>query len=129
MASANTAASLPMKSLLRHVVLLLAFADRGNRGFREGLDFGRIEPHRAGAFHGRHHPVENRLHDEDLLFGDAEQIVVVRTAFDDAACGAVEIGGFIDDDGRIARPGDDRPLGLLHGRLGDARPAGDDEQD
>ena len=42
--------------------------------------------------------------------------------------GAVQVGRFVDDDGRIARPGDDRPLRLLHGRPGHGRPAGDADQ-
>ena len=48
--------------------------------------------------------------DEDFLLGDAEQVVVVRAALNDAAGGVVEIGRFVDDDRRIARPGDDGPL-------------------
>ena len=87
-----------------------------------------FEPHGAGPLHGRHQPVEYLLDGEDLLLGDAEQVVVVGAALDDAAGGAVEVGRFIDDDGRIARPGDDRPLRLLHGRPGHARPAGDADQ-
>ena len=45
-----------------------------------------------------------------------------------AAGGAVEIGRFVDDDRRIARPGDDRPLAAVHGRPGDGRSAGDADQ-
>ena len=63
-----------------------------------------------------------------MFVGDAEQVVVEGGTLDDRAGGAVEVGGFIDDDGRIARPGDDCPLGLLEGRLGHARPAGDANQ-
>ena len=72
--------------------------------------------------------IENLLDGEDLLLGDAQQVVVVGAALDDAAGGAIEVGRFIDHHRRIARPGDDRPLGLLHGRPGHGRPAGDADQ-
>ena len=42
-----------------------------------------------------------------------------------AAGGAVEIGRFVDDDRRIARPGDDGPLAAVQRRPGDGRAAGD----
>ena len=54
--------------------------------------------------------VEDGSDGEDLLLGDAQQVVVVGTALDDRAGGAVEVGRFIDDHGRIAGPGDDGPL-------------------
>ena len=84
-----------------------------------------FEPHRAGPLHGGHHRVEHLLDDEHLLLGDAQEVVVVAAALDDRPGGAIEVGGFVDDDGRVARPGDDRPLRLLHGRPGDAGAAGD----
>jgi mannose/fructose/N-acetylgalactosamine-specific phosphotransferase system component IIC len=37
-----------------------------------------------------------------LLLGDAQEIIVVGAALDDASRGAVEVGGFVDDDRRIA---------------------------
>ena len=58
--------------------------------------------------------------DEHFLLGDAQQVVVVGGAEDDRAGGAVQVGRFIDDDGRVARPGHDRPLRLPHGRPGHA---------
>ena len=42
--------------------------------------------------------------------------------------GAVQFGRLVDDHGRIARPGDDGPLGLLHGGPGHGRPAGNADQ-
>ena len=54
--------------------------------------------------------------DEDFLLADAEQVVVVRAALDDRAGGAVEVGRLVDDDRRIARPGDDRPACALAAR-------------
>ena len=56
------------------------------------------------------------------------RLFAVGPPLDNTACGAVEIGGFIDDDGRIARAGDDRPLLLLHRRLAHSRTAGDANQ-
>ena len=72
--------------------------------------------------------VENGADDEDDFFTDAEQVVVERTAFDDAAGGAGEVGGFIDDDDGISRAGADRALAGFHRRIDDRRAAGDGEQ-
>ena len=94
----------------------------------QGVDLGavsRTAPARSIAAIMR---VEDLFDDEDFLFGDAQQVVVVGAALDDRAGGAIQVGRFIDDDRRIARPGDDRPFRLLHGRAGDGRPAGDAEQ-
>ena len=99
-----------MKSLAGDVVLVVPFADRGDRHLGQRVDLAGVQPHGAGPLHRGHHRVEDLVDDEDFLLGDAEQIVVVRAALDDRAGGAVEIGRFIDDDRRIARPGDDRPL-------------------
>ncbi len=66
--------------------------------------------------------------DEDFLLGDAEQVVVVGAAVNDRPGGVVEIGRLVDDDRRIARPGDDRPLADLQRRPGDGRAAGDADQ-
>ena len=57
--------------------------------------------------------IEHLADDEHFLLGDAEQIVVVGGALDDRTGGAVQVGRFVDDDGRIARPGDDCPLARL----------------
>ena len=77
---------------------------------RQRVDLAGVQPHGAGPLHRRHHLVEDAGDDEHFLLGDAQQVVVVRAAVNDAAGGVVEIGRFIDDDRRIARPGDDRPL-------------------
>ena len=74
------------------------------------VDLRRIQHISAGHFHLFEKLVENAVNAEDLLFTDAEKIVVVRRAFDDGRRGILEAGRFIDDDWRISRPGDDRPL-------------------
>ena len=55
--------------------------------------------------------IENGGDIKDFLLTDAKQIVVVTCARDDGTCRVVEIGSFIDDHRRIARSGDDSPLG------------------
>ena len=62
---------------------------------------------------------------EDFLLADAEEVVVVGAALDDRLGGVVQVGGLIDDDRRIARPGDDRPLLGSQRRPRDGRAAGD----
>ena len=71
------------------------------------LAFSRTAPARSIAANILSNTVAD---DEHFFLGDAEQIVVVRAALDDASRGAIQIGRFIDDHRRIARPGDDRPL-------------------
>ena len=76
------------------------------------------EPHGAGPLHGGQHARRTlRLDDEDFFLGDAQQVVVVGRAGDDGPGGAVEVGRFVDDDRRIARPGDDGPLAAAAWRL------------
>ncbi len=54
--------------------------------------------------------IEDAGDGEDFLLADAQQVVVVGAAGDDRPGGVVQVGGFIDDDRRIARPGDDGSL-------------------
>ena len=68
-----------MKSLAGHVVLVLAFADRGDGHFRQGVDLAGVQPHGAGPLHRGQHRVEHFGDDEHFFLGDAEQIVVVRS--------------------------------------------------
>ena len=84
----------------------------------------RKPPCRLIGFHER---VEDLGDGEDLLLADAEQVVVERRPGDDRLGGVLEAGGRVDDDRRIARPGDDRPLLAGEGGPGDRRPAGDDQ--
>ena len=88
----------------------------------------RVEPHGLVARHGVHHLVEDRGDDEDFLLADAQQVVVVGRAGDDRAGGVVEVGGLIDDDRRIARPGDDGALRAAQGGPADGGAAGDAQQ-
>ncbi len=96
------------------VVLVVAhFDDRlaGQLG-----DLCRVEFNRAGASHRRHHRVEDAFDDEDFLFGDAQQVVVVRTPLDDALGGVVQIGRLVDDHRRVARAGNDRSFAAVQRR-------------
>ena len=98
------------KILGRSVVFVLAFADLDDRVLRERFDLAGVQPHRAGPLHRLQHAVENAGDNENFFFGDAQQIVVVGPAANNASGGVVEIGRFIDDNGWIARTGDDCPL-------------------
>ena len=111
--------------LVGDVVLVLALADRGDRQLRELVDLRRVEPHGAVALEGGHQLVARRRDAEHFLLGDAQQVVVVGGALDDALRGVVEVGRFVDDDRRIAGAGDDRPLAAVERRAGDGRAAGD----
>jgi hypothetical protein len=102
-------------------VLVFAFADLDDRIFGKRFDLATAEPHSAGPLHCGHHRVEDAIHDEDFLFGDAKQVVVVRAALDDRAGGVVEIRRLVNDNGRITRPGDDCPLTGFERRAGDRR--------
>jgi hypothetical protein len=62
------------------------------------------------------------IDDEHFLLGDAQQVVVVRGALDDAAGGAVQVGRFVDHHRRIAGPGNDRPLAAVQRRSSHAGP-------
>ena len=64
--------------LAGHVVPLVAFAGLDDGGGGQPVDFAAVEPHGAGPLHGLHHRVEDLVDDEDLLLGDAQQVVVVR---------------------------------------------------
>ncbi len=66
--------------------------------------------------------------DECFFLVGADDVVVERCAEHDVAAGLVQIGRFIDDDRRVARPGADRPLAAFHRRFDDASPAGDNDQ-
>src|SRR5690606_23326799 len=69
--------------------------------------------------------VKHAIDNEDFLFADAQQIVVVRTAANDRLSRSIEIGRFINDDRWIARAGDDRALAAVEGRSSDRGAAGD----
>ena len=127
-ARASTAASLPMKSLFATSCFVLALADRGDGRLRQASISAAFEPHGAGPLHGGHQSIEDLLDDEDLLLRRCTAGCCRRRRLDDAAGGAIEVGRFVDDHGRIARPGHDRPLRLLHGRPGHGRPAGNADQ-
>ncbi len=73
---------------------------------------------------GGHERVEHLFHHEHFFFADAQQIVVVRGTFDDAARGAIDLSRFIHYHGRVARPGAHGALAHLHGRFDHARAAG-----
>ena len=80
-------------------------------------------------FHGRHHCFENGLNYKNLFFCDTQQVVVKRGPSNDRCRGPIKIGCLINDDWRVARAGNDRPLtgskrGSTNGRsAGDANQA------
>ena len=94
----------------------------GECGPGEPLDGLAVQLERACAAHGGDERVGDRGDDEDLLFADAEQVVVESAALDDAFGGVVEIGGFVDDDGRIAGPAGDDALAGFGGSFDTAAP-------
>src|ERR1051326_287429 len=66
--------------------------------------------------------------DERLFLVGADDGVVGRGAEDDVARGLVEVGGLVDDDGRIAGAGADRALAAEHRLADDVGAAGDDDE-
>src|SRR5262249_58727724 len=62
---------------------------------------------------------------EDLLLPNAKEVIVVGTPLDEGAGGVVEVGGLVDDEGRIARAGDDGTLGTSESGAADGGAAGD----
>ena len=114
--------------LAGHLVAVGPFAGPDNRLCRQRVDLRGIEPGGASPPHRLHHPVEHTRHDEHLLLGDAEEIVVVGGAGDDRPRGPVEVGRLVDDDRRIAGAGDDRPLARFERGLRHGRAAGDADQ-
>ncbi len=103
-------------------------AFKGERSLGEAIDGCGVELIGAGAAHGGDKGVGDRGHNEDLLFADAEQVVVEGRALDDAARSAIEIGGFIHDDRRIAGTACDDALARLCGSLRNRSAARDAEQ-
>ena len=100
-----------------------AFADVRDRFFRESRDLVGGETVGAGAFHGVHHRVEDLIHDENLFFGQAEQIIVVGRAVNDRFGGTIQIGRFVHDHRRVSRAGDDRAFLLAEGHTTHSRAA------
>ena len=68
--------------------------------------------------------VGDRIDRDDLLLRGAGQVVVEVGAVDDALRGVLDVGGLVDDGGRIARARADRLLPGAQHRLDDARPPG-----
>ena len=87
--------------LARRVVLVVAdFDDRLAGQFGNLLC---VKFNRTGSSHRGHHGVENTFNDEHFLFSDAQQVVVIRPALDDALGSVVEVGRFVDNHRRVAR--------------------------
>ena len=124
---ARTDASWPIRSLLTTSLLLSPSAGT-KAALRQGLDLLGVEPGGLVAGHGLHQFFEDPGHGEDFLLADAQKIVVVGRAGDDGTGGVVQVGGFIDDHRRIARPGDDGPLGTSQSGSGHVRAAGHAQQ-
>ncbi len=47
-------------------------------------EFARVQPHRASSFHRRQKLIHNARDDENFLFGDTEQVIVVSPTLNDA---------------------------------------------
>jgi hypothetical protein len=97
-------------------------------GFGELFDLAFVEPKGAVAGEGIHELIEKGLEDEHLFFSNAEEIVIVSSAENDALGGLFEATGAVHKDGRIAGTCANRPFPTLHGCLDDAGSAGDAEE-
>ncbi len=113
---------------LGSVVDIVSFTDFGKGGVSKAFDFGGIESNRTGTFHRRHHGVENRGDHEDLFLSDAKQVVIEGSSVDDASSCAIEIRGFVHNDGRVAWPCDDGAFPAIEGSSRDGWSAGDANQ-
>ncbi len=89
------------------------------------LEFKRTAPARSIAARSLIHDAGD---DEDFFFSDAEQIVVVCTALDDAARRAIEIGRLVHHNRRISGASDNSALARLQRGFCDSRPAGNTNQ-
>ncbi len=98
------------------MVFMITFTDQVHGGRRQAIDLLAVELDGAGAFHGGHHGIEDRVDDEDFFFSDAEKVVVVSGTLDDAAGSSIEIGGFVDDDRWITWACDDRTFTTIQCR-------------
>ena len=106
-----------------------AFAFWKNERFiGEGLDLLGVELDGSGFAEGIQEFVSDGGDDENLLLADAEKVVVVGSALDDRAGGGIEVGGFVNDHGRISRAGADSTLAGLHRGGDDGWTAGDAKQ-
>ena len=80
-----------------------------------------IQTNCAIPFQGSHQRIGNLFQGEHFLLTDAEQIIIVGGTQDDIARNPIQIGRFIHQHWRIARPGADGTLAALHGRFDNTR--------
>ena len=71
--------------------------------------------------HGFHERTKNGVDDEDLFFGNAQQVIVITATGNDAARCPVQIGRLVNDDRRITRPGDNSSFSGIERRASDRR--------
>ena len=109
-------------------MFVCSFADNLHCRLGQPIDFGCLQSHGASSFHGGHHGIKNTANNEDLFFGDAEQIIVVCATLDDASSSEVEVGCFVDNHGRIARSGHNGSLATVEGCSCDRGSASDANQ-
>ena len=81
----------------------------------------------AAFFHAVDEIVRHFIDDNDLFFRHAGEVVIEAAAVDDIAGGFLDIGGFINHNGRIARAGANRFLTGRHHGFHYRRPAGGDQ--
>ena len=101
---------------------------KNERLLGEGLDLLGVELDGSGLAEGLQEFVSNGGDDENLLLADAEKVVVVGSALDDRAGGGIEVGGFVNDHGRISWAGADGTLAGFHRGGNDGGTASDAEQ-
>ena len=90
----------------------------------QGLDLQAIQPDRAGPLQGLDEAIEDRVDDEDLLLRDTKDVVVEGGSFDDPLGGRIRTGGFVHQNGGVARAGRDHLFAGTEGRFYQCRPAG-----
>ena len=115
------------KIFRRSVMVVVTDLNDGDAG--ELSDFGSVQSDGStDSFHRAHHLIENRIDDEDFFLGDAQEIVIKRSTFDDAASCSLQVGSFVDDNGRISWSGNNRSLARFQSCSGNGRAACDADQ-
>ncbi len=109
-------------------VFICPFSDDLEGCAGQSIDFGGLESHSTSAGHCIHHRVENAIDDEDFFFGDAQKVIVVGRALDDATRCEVEVCCFVDDDRWVSWSGDDGSFTAIERGAGHRRSTGDADQ-
>ncbi len=107
MISASPGILTPARSARTAAQLFLAVAGRRERLLGQSRNLFSVQLNGLVPRHDLHQLIENGGNGKDFLFADTKEIVVIGRAGDDGTRGIVEIGRFIDNHRRIARPGND----------------------